>query len=106
VDAAGGKGDAVVGADGVWEAKELEGAFEDGEGAVGFDVRQASTGEEETGVLIGDGEGEAPLAIPGVELAFEIGGPQVVGFLGVGRDGAGMLVGASPASCEDQALSL
>jgi len=98
--------DAVVGADGVWEAEAKEGAFEDREGALGFDVRQSPAGAKETGVLIGEGEGEAPLAIAGVELALEVGGPQVVGFVGVGRDGAGMLVGASPASFVDQALSL
>jgi hypothetical protein len=92
VDTAGGEGDSVVGADGVGEAKMAEGALEDGEGTAGFDIWQAATGQEETGVLIGDGEGEAPVTVTGVELAFEVSGPQVVGLLGMGWDRAGVLV--------------
>ena len=39
---------------------------------------QTVTGEEESGVLIGDREREAVEAIAGLELAFEVGCPQII----------------------------
>lgn len=56
-------------------------------------------------MVIGDGEGEAAVTIAGVELSFEVGGPQVVGLLGMGWDAAGVLMESFASSFWDQAHS-
>lgn len=55
-------------------------------------------------MLIADGQRETPDSVTGLELAFEVGGPEVVGGEGVGWHDAGMLMGASSPAFFDQIL--
>ena len=84
MDATRGERASIVGADRPWQAKITEGAFEDGSGTEAPGIGQSLAGEEIAGMLIADGQGEAPDAVAGGELAFEVGGPQIVGGVGVG----------------------
>lgn len=79
MDAAGGERDPIVGPDGPGQAELPEGPLEDGTDALALDGEQPPAGQQIAGVLIADGERKAPHGIPRRELAFEIGGPQIVG---------------------------
>ena len=78
MDATRGEGDAVVRAHRARQAELPEGPLEDRAGAPALDVWQSLAGEEIAGMLIPDREGVAPHAVAGRELAFEIGGPEIV----------------------------
>jgi hypothetical protein len=56
-------------------------------------------------VLIANGEGIAPHPVAREELALEIGGPEIVGRLGVRRDHAGMLMRPPAPTLLDQAIA-
>ncbi len=89
-----GEGNAVVGADPIGEAIFFEQAGEDGFGAENSRGMESLATGEITAEAVGDGEGEAIFTLPGLELAFEISGPEVVwgedragGFAWVGQSG-------------------
>jgi hypothetical protein len=106
VDPGGGKGDAVVGADGAGQAVLAEQAVEDGAHPVALRGEQGVTRQEVTGVLVGDGERVAIDAVAGPEVPLEVGGPEVVGLRRRRGDDAGMLVVAStPALLYEAAAS-
>ena len=70
VDATRGEGDPVLRPHRARQAELPRGALEDGPGPVAFDVRPPLTGQQVPGVLIADGEREAPHAIARRELAL------------------------------------
>ena len=104
VDAPGAEGGAIVGTDGLGQAEFAKGPVEDGPCASGGDVWQALAGQQESSVLVADGQREAPEAVLGGELALEVCGPQIVGLVGICGHDAGMLMFASPSSLGDQAF--
>jgi len=75
-----GKGDAVVGANGLREAKLFERALEDGEGEFLLGRRQRLTREEVAAGEVGDRQGVTVAAVAEHERAFVIGTPQSVRF--------------------------
>src|ERR687892_593193 len=105
MDATGGEGPPVIGPDPPGQAKLAEGAFEDRAGTAPLGRRQAPAGEQEPGVLIRQRERVAPDPVPRGELPFEIGGPEIVGCLGVRRHDARMLLWPAAAALLHQALS-
>lgn len=106
VDGLGGEGGAVVGADGVRKAKFGENTFKNGPGGRVAGAGEGVDGEEIAGEAIGDDEGIAVDAVEGLELAFEIGGPDLVGS----SEGNGLearMLGLAPSAARlDQAVFL
>ena len=80
----GGERPAVVGADRPGQAELAEGAFEDRADAATLGRAQAAAGKQVAGVLIGERELVAP-DLPGRELPFEIGGPEISQETATGR---------------------
>jgi hypothetical protein len=86
----GGEGHAVVGADALRQPEFFEDAGEDGFGELHGGGVEALAGEQEAGIAIGDGQWITVTAIPGFELTFEVGGPQLVRRMAQGCGFAGM----------------
>ena len=105
VDAVGGEGHTVVGADRARQAELPKSALEDRTGTVTFDVRPPLTGQQVPSVLIADREREAPHAIARGELALEVGRPEIVGHSRRRGNDAGVLMVASASAFLDQALA-
>jgi hypothetical protein len=105
VDAAGGEGDAVVGPNGVRQPALPEGVLEHRPDPTALDVGQAPAGQQVAGVLVADGAGIAPDAVPGGELAFEVSGPQIVRSRRGRRHHSGMLMRPASPSLRDQAFA-
>src|SRR3990172_9196718 len=102
VDAAGGKGHPVVGANRPRKAIGPEGALEDRPCPRAVGGRQPEAGQQEARVLVRDRERIAGNAIARRELAFEVGGPEIVGFRRGRRDPPRVLVGAPPPPLRDE----
>jgi hypothetical protein len=105
MDAARGERHPVVGPDGPGQPERAEGALEDGPRTARLDVGQGATGEQIARVLVANRERIAPDPVPGGELPFEIGGPQVVGGRGDRRHHTRMLMGAAAPALLDHALA-
>src|SRR5919109_322994 len=95
-------------------AKSVEGArqsvlakepIEDGLDAVALGGEQTVARQEIPGVLVGDRQRVAVDRVPRAEVTFEVGGPEIVGLSGQGRDDAGMLPLPSPAPLLDQSAT-
>ena len=84
-----GERHAVVGRDGPREPVLAEGALEAGFRGQGFRGEQSVAHQQETRVLVGDGERIAVHPVPGPELALEVGRPEVVRRPGADRHHAG-----------------
>jgi hypothetical protein len=105
-EGAGGEGDAVVRADPLREPVLPEQAFKRHAGRCQQGPGQRVAGEQVAAVAVDDGEGIAVLAVAGLELAFEVGGPHGVRRIhrrgrAAGVPGAGA---AAPAAHEAVAL--
>ena len=87
-----GEGDAVVGADGLWQSALTKEAVEGGECEVLPGGLEGFAEQQEAGGLVGDGEGIAVAAVAEAELALEVYAPQVVGGSCRGEGGAGGVV--------------
>jgi len=98
VNAAGGEGNAVVGADGAGQAVFAEQSLKYRAGALPLGGKQTMTSQKAAGVEIGDGQRVAVDPIAGSEVALEVGGPKVVGLSGRGGNYPGVLVPASAAT--------
>jgi hypothetical protein len=100
-----GEGDAVVGADGGGETALGEEAFE------GLDDRHLADGlvgiaeQQEARGVVGDGERIAPSALAELELALEVGAPQVVG-LGAGGERRALGLAADAAHAADETVAI
>jgi hypothetical protein len=79
VDGLGGEGGAIVAADDVREAELSEGTLKQGLDELVLGGRQADAGQAVPGEAVDEGERVTPLAVEGLELAFEIGSPDGVG---------------------------
>jgi hypothetical protein len=91
VNAAGGEGSAVVGADGLRKATGAKQMAQVGFHALPGDIAQTLAAEKITAEVVDDGEGVAVESIAHAELALEIDGPDLVRAGGAQRGGAGML---------------
>ena len=90
-----GEGHAVVGADRAGQSVLPKQPVEDGPDALPSGGQQAVTGQQIPRVLVGDGQRIAIDPIAGPELAFEVGGPEVVGRVGRRGHDAGVRRGPS-----------
>ena len=79
-----GEGDAVVGADGDRQAALGEQPFESGKSQLLADRLQRLAEEQKPRGMVGDGERVAIAPIAELELAFEVGAPQVIGHSALG----------------------
>src|SRR5712692_1609485 len=105
VNRLGGEGHPVVGTNRAGQAVLAERPLEDGPGGHRLRREQAVTGEQKPGVLIRDRQGEAVDPITRPKLAFEVGGPEIVGGGGRGRHDPGMLMRAPPPPPQDEAVA-
>ena len=80
----GREGDAIVGPDRARQTVLAESSLEDGPGCHCLSREEPVTGEQKSRVLVGDGERVAVSPIAGLELALEVGGPEIVGSFGRG----------------------
>jgi hypothetical protein len=78
VDARRGERDAVVRANRPWQPVGTEQSVEDGAHAVPYGRAQAVTGDQESGVLIGDGQRITVDGVLGSEVALEVGRPEII----------------------------
>ena len=92
----GGKGDAVVGANALGEAKLTEEPAEDSAGGIVGGAVQALAAEEIATEAVLDGEGVAVAAVAGLELALEVGGPNGVGRVEGSRRSSRMVPPPAP----------
>src|SRR5262249_29212375 len=100
-----GKGDAVVGTNGVREAKFFEGALEDGEGELLLGGGERLAREEVAGGEVGDRQRIAVAAVAGHEIALVIGAPKGLG--GGGAAGLGTVSAIAPAAAVlDEAVAV
>ena len=91
-----GEGDAVVGADGGGQATLEEQLLEGGDGGVFAGGIEGFAKQQETGGVVGDGQGVAVVTVAELELALEVGAPQIVGRNAGGqRRSAGPWTGAA-----------
>jgi len=104
VDGTGGERDAVVRTDGQWKSEVAECALEDGSSALAPGVWESFAGQQVSGMLVADGQGEAPYTVLGMELAFEVGGPEVIWGGCAERHDTGMQVFSPSSLFFDQAL--
>ena len=74
-----GEGDAVVGADGLRQAALLEELLEGGDGEVLAGRLERFAQQQEARGVVGDGQRVAVSAVAELELALEVGAPEVVG---------------------------
>jgi hypothetical protein len=102
VDAGGGEGHAVIGANGARQPVLPKEPIEDGAHAHAFGGEQAVTRQQIASVLVGNRQRVAVHRVPRAEVAFEVGRPEIVGLGGRGRDDAGMLIVPPPAAFLDQ----
>src|SRR2546429_4081016 len=91
VDAGGGEGHAVIGANGAGQPVLPKEPIENGVDAVALGGKQAVAREKIAGVLIGDRKWVAINRVPRTEVALEVRRPEIVGLRGHDRDDAGML---------------
>lgn len=84
VDAGGGEGHPVVGANGPRQPILVKEAIENAADAPPFRREQAATAEEVVRVLVGDRQRIAIDAIAGPEVALEICGPEIIRLFVVG----------------------
>ena len=73
-----GEGDAVVGADRDWQATLAEQPLEGGEGGVFAGGFERFAHQQEARGMVGDGQRVAIVAVAELELALEVGAPQLV----------------------------
>jgi hypothetical protein len=76
-----GEGHAVVGADGARQAALAEELLEGCDGEVFAGGLERLAQEQETRGVVGDGERIAVAAVAELELALEVGAPEIVGRL-------------------------
>lgn len=67
---------------------------------------QSLAGEQESAIAIDDGEGIAVEAVAGTEVALEVSGPDLVGYLHRRVGSAGMAQARAAAALGDQAVAL
>jgi hypothetical protein len=79
--------------------------IEDRPYALAFRRPEPMAGDQEPGVLVGDGQRVAIDAVPGPKVALEVGRPEVIGVGGRGRDGARMRRRTTPAAALHQPLA-
>src|SRR5438552_4157293 len=91
VDAGGGEGHAVIGANGAGQPVLPKEPIENGVDAVALGGQQAVARQKIAGVLIGDRKWVAINRVPRTEVALEVRRPEIVGLRGHDRDDAGML---------------
>src|SRR5256885_6421214 len=91
VDAGGGEGHAVIGANGAGQPVLPKEPIENGVDAVALGGKHAVARQKIAGVLIGDREWVAINRVPRTEVALEVRRPEIVGLRGHDRDDAGML---------------
>ena len=100
-----GEGDAVVGADGGGQAALEEQLLEGGDGGVFAGGFEGFAQQQEAGGVVGDGQRVAVVTVAELELALEVGAPQIVG-----RDAGGQRRAAGPlaraADGLDQAVAM
>jgi hypothetical protein len=84
-DGLGGEGGAVIGADGIGQSELTKDSLKDRLSEAVLGGGEALAGEAEAGEAVKDGEGETVVAIEGLELALEVGGPYSVGARRQGR---------------------
>src|SRR3954469_15932022 len=100
-----GEGHAVVGADRERQASLTEQSF-GGRAGEGFAGRlQSFAQEQETRGMVCDGQRVAVPPVAELELAFEVGAPQVIGHGALGQRRAARAV-ARPAATLDQAVAI
>src|SRR5713101_3015178 len=78
MDAGGGEGDAVVGANGPRQPVLAKEALEDGADALALGREQAVTAEQVARVLVGDRQGVAVDPVAGPEVALEVPRPEII----------------------------
>src|SRR6266704_6639809 len=98
------EGDAVVGADGVWQAELPEDILENSEGVGLLGALQGFAGNQVTAGEIGDGQRIAVAAIGQHELALVVGAPQIIGLIAGRQRCAGGRV--SERMCKQISVSL
>ena len=86
----GGEGHPVVGADDLRKAVLLEEPQEDRSCQANRGGGESLAAEKETTVAVDEGQGEAIEPVAGLELALEVGGPDIVGLEHRGERFAGM----------------
>ena len=106
----GGEGGAVFGTDDFGQAKFAEESVENGSGGLRVRGVERLAAQEEAAVSIDDGERIAVFSIEGFEVAFEVGGPDVIrrthggfGFTGMSRPRISPSGGNEAMSFEDVA---
>jgi hypothetical protein len=77
VNAGGRERDAIVGADRPRQAMRAKEAIKDRAHALAFRRRESMAGDQEPRVLIGDRQRVTIDAVPGPEMAFEVGRPEI-----------------------------
>ena len=99
------EGDAVVGADRARQTILPESSLEHWASGDCLSGEKPVTGEQESRVLVCDGEGVAVDPVAGFKLSLEVGGPEIVRSFGRGSDNSRVLMWTAASSFHDQSAA-